>query len=99
MKAVNGSNGYSLLPEHMQESMMLYITQGVPVGSFLRAVLCNDLAAAAANADEVNQRYLFNYAMFLHNHAPLLCHGSAENYERWIHMQGLINRERGSHNA
>lgn len=55
-----------------------YINNGQPVGDFLAAVLCNDLAEACGRADEENLRNLPAYTGFLYNEAPSTCHGSIE---------------------
>lgn len=41
-----------------------------PFGSFLTAVLANDLVEAAHRADSTNIRLLPNYASFLYNEMP-----------------------------
>ncbi len=61
---------YELLPEHMREGMRRYIEKGAEVGSFLMAVLSNDLMEAAGRADHINLERLADYAHFLYNYAP-----------------------------
>ena len=73
------------IPEHMAESLVTrYILRRVPEGSFLAAVLCNDLKRACTHADSTNKRLLFNYMDFLYNYAPSGCFGSEAKYEAWI---------------
>ena len=45
----------SLVPAHMVDGLVLYVEDGIPPGSFLLAVLENNLAGAAALADEINK--------------------------------------------
>ena len=91
----NLREGYEKLPEHMRGAMQRYIEDGIEPGSFLEAVLCNDLTAAFGRADHINRDRLFDYASFLHNHAPLICWGSRETYLAWIKKGGLNGRFAG----
>lgn len=79
------------IPEHMQESIDLWVQHGAPhpscLGSFLRAVLLHDLMAAAMFADEKNRAALGEWAAYLYNEVPTLAHGSAERLEAW-HLRG-----------
>ena len=80
---------YSKLPHHMQDGMKLYIEEGIEPGSFMSAVLCNDLMEACNRADHVNIERLRDYASFLYNHAPRSCYGSREIFSKWIGHGGL----------
>lgn len=104
MERVNGNVSHTddplaILPEHMREGMDAYIHYGRPTGSFLQCVLSNDFMGACREVDTINFATLTNYAIFLYNHAPAACYGSAENYQRWIQFQGLIGEEREVHHA
>ena len=81
---------YSRLPGYMQDGMRLYVERGIEPGSFLAAVLSNDLMEALRRGDDVNQRSLRDYGMFLYNEAPCGCFGSVENYRSWIKHGGLV---------
>lgn len=80
---------YSILPGHMQGGMRRYIEHGIRPGSFLCAVLRNDLLGAAVQGDAVNRQLLSSYADFLRVHAPYACYGSSEALESWIATGGL----------
>ena len=80
---------YSLLPPHMHGAMKRYIEQGIEPGSFLVAVLSNDMMEACARADSVNRNFLPDYAMFLYNYAPRGCYGSKEKVIAWVERRGL----------
>lgn len=82
-------NGYDLLPQHMCDEMQRYIDHGIMPGSFLTAVLSNDLMGALGRADEINIHALPNYGRFLYNHAPCGCFGSAELVRAWAGKGGL----------
>lgn len=45
-------------------------TKGEPVGDFLTAVINNDLEKAVFLADDVNQKQLWIYPVFVYNCAP-----------------------------
>jgi len=75
---------YAILPEHMQESMRRYIEEGARPGSFLSAVLENNLVRAFSRADEINSIYMINFARFLYNEAPLDAWGSEQAVRDWI---------------
>lgn len=72
------------LPEHCRDGLLLYLRYGVPPGSFLQAVLSNDLGGACARADETNQRALYDYVFVLYNEAPTMAWGSPERVKAWI---------------
>lgn len=75
---------YSDLPDHMQDAMRLYMERGIEPGSFLMAVLCNDLMGAVSRADHINASRLKDYAAWLYNNAPPQSFGSREKVGRWI---------------
>ena len=83
------SYNYDLLPEHMQDGMRLYIERGVEPGSFITAVLCNDLMGALGKADDINRHRLFDYGLFLYNEVPSSCFGSREKVAAWVARGGL----------
>lgn len=77
------------VPVHLTEGLIRYIDQGVPTGSFLEAVLSNDLMDAMARADVANRYRVFEIAAFLHSYAPRGCYGSRDNVREWIEHRGL----------
>ena len=72
------------VPEPLREGLIMYLVDHVPTGSFLQAVLSNDLHDACRRADEHNRYRLFDIVYFLHNHAPGMAWGSVENVTRWL---------------
>ena len=84
---------YTSLPAHMQHGMKLYVEKGIAPGSFLTAVLCNDLMEACARADDTNLYALPTYARWLYNRVPATCFGSREAFEAWIAKGGLEGRK------
>lgn len=74
------------IPEHMIEVLSNYYFRGWPPGSFLTAVLQNDLREAACHSDEYNRRHLWDYANFMYNVMPTGSWGSPQNYTHWVTM-------------
>ena len=56
---------YDLLPEHIRKGARLYIEHGVIPGSFLQAIICNDLTESFKRADDVNRVRMFDIEFFL----------------------------------
>ena len=75
--------------EAMAPGLALWVTDGVPPGSFLAAVLCNDLMSAIKNADAHNQGRLLDWGRVLYDYVPRGCYGSAQKYSNWIDKGGL----------
>ena len=80
---------WSLIPEHCRDGLREYIKRGRPTGSFLMAVLRNDLRATFECADDTNRAVVFDYIKFLYNDAPTWCWGSPAKVERWMAHKGL----------
>lgn len=83
----------SSLPEHCRHGMKLYIERGILPGSFLQAVLANDLMGAFGRADDINRSRIQDYVTFLYNEVPAMCWGSREAIRRWVERGGLAGRE------
>ena len=83
------SPSWSMIPVHMHGAMERYIQNGILPGSFLEAVLSNNLRDAVARADDINRDALPDYVRFLYNHAPSFCWGSPEAVEEWCKAGGL----------
>src|SRR4029077_19547994 len=72
------------LPKHMVNGLYLYLTYKIPPGSFMLAVLSNDLMDAVRCADHLNRHCLFGYADLMYNHLPPKCFGSKEKVTTWL---------------
>lgn len=84
---------YSKLPDHMQDGTRLYIEHGILPGSFLTAVICNDLFTAMWKADDINRYRLFDWCSFFYNEAPSQCFGSPDKMEKWMAHGGMSGLE------
>lgn len=76
-------DGYNV-PMHTQATLDRYINHGLRPGSFLEAVLSNDLFRAVGAADLANTLALTEIVKWLYNRAPIGCHGSEEKVHYWI---------------
>ena len=63
-----------------------YIENHCLPGSFLMAVLSNDLKESFARADKENREDLFEIVSYCHNHIPLNCWGSPEKVGEWLEV-------------
>ena len=79
---------YTKLPGCV-EGMRLYVEQGIRPGTFLSAVLKNDLYHALSYADDDNIKVLKQYAEFLCWELPEDAWGSKEKVNKWIAHRGL----------
>ena len=73
-----------MIPEHTKDSIDLYVSHGCEPGSFLMAVLTNDLFGAVGRADEFNIRHLREICQYVYNDIPSVCWGSDEKVKKWM---------------
>ena len=64
-----------------------YVSQGIPTGGFLQAVLENNLFEAFARADSENLRDLQEIIQYCYQRLPSSCWGSPENVREWLDLQ------------
>lgn len=76
-------NGFRI-PEYMAGGIDRWIENGIEPGSFLMAVICNDLALAVGLADSTNLANLPAYVGYFYNEAPSPCWGSPAKAAAWI---------------
>lgn len=84
---------WDLIPEHMRGGVERWIEYGIAPGSFLIAVIENNLSMAVAKADEINLDRLPDYVRFFHWDAPSGCWGSPEKARAWEERGGLAGLE------
>ena len=80
---------YSKIPAHIRDGVKYYIENGIEPGSFLTAVICNDLYMAIIRADDINRARMGDIVRFFHNEAPSACWRSFQNFEAWVGAGGL----------
>ncbi len=86
------AQGLTLIPSQMHGAVERYLMQGIPPGSFLTAVLENDLVGSFGRADGENLEAMKGWADFIYNYLPTGCHGSPEVVDDWITSGGWNGR-------
>lgn len=80
---------YEGLPRTLREGTKLYIEQGILPGSFLRAVISNNLKESFAQADHVNITRMFEIVKWFYNECPIPAWGSEKKMKDWNELGGL----------
>jgi len=75
------------VPEHLREGLARYVIHGIVPGSFLSAVLGNDLHGAIRYGDDDSLAGIKPIITFLYNSTPAACFGSALRRDEW---RGLV---------
>lgn len=75
---------YSGLPKGLQAAMKRYVEDRIKPGSFLCAVLQNDLKNAVFMADDSNREHLWAIVMWLNWNAPQECFGGITQFTNWL---------------
>lgn len=76
--------GYVQIDEDILDSLDRYAKDGIPTGSFLEAVLSNDLMDAMSRADLKNRAVVFYICSYVYNELPADCHGSRKKVAQWL---------------
>lgn len=72
------------VPYTLWDGLVEYLVERRPTGSFLTAVLSNDLTSACLRADLFNRPRLATVVLFLVNYAPANAWGSEKNVAAWL---------------
>jgi hypothetical protein len=72
------------VPPSLHSGLVEYVAARRPTGSFLRAILENNLREACVRADDVNRYELVTIVLFLNNHVPAPAWGSPAAVEAWL---------------
>jgi len=81
------------IPERMMPGIENYIKHGVIPGTFLQAVICNNLKEAFMFADDENFENLAAYAGYFYNEVPSNAWGSNKRMLQWAEDGGLLGGE------
>jgi len=73
-----------MVTESLKHGLIMYVNQGISTGSFLRAVLMNDLRMAFAFADDYNKSHMDEIVKYVEEHVPVQAWGSAEKVTLWL---------------
>ena len=74
-------------PVHILDSIDRFVRHRIAPGSFVTAVLSNDLTGAFLAGDEDSLRGLRDIMRYVHWEIPGVCHGSKSIVERWLKGQ------------
>ena len=74
----------SSVPEQLHDGIVNYLAHGIPPGSFLHAVLTNDLREACNRADPDCARELHGLVSWLYNYAPIVSWGDEATVVEWM---------------
>ena len=72
------------LPEHMHGALIRYAENGIHPGSFLTAVLRNDLQQAFQCADDQNTAAMKQWVGWMTWHLPACAWKTEENIQKWM---------------
>ncbi len=68
----------------IKESLDAYAKDRLPLGSFLTAVVANDLNKAVCHADPYNLCNIRDIVLYVYNELPAECHGSRDRVRDWL---------------
>lgn len=75
---------YYPIREDWYGALERYLNHGIMPGSFMTAVLENDLTMACGRADTDNKRNLHNIVGYIYNHLPSNSWGSKEKVQDFL---------------
>lgn len=83
-EALLASLALARIPQHLHGGIVRYLRDGVIPGSFLQAIISNELRQACAAADmSLNMGHLKALTGWLRDCAPLGSFGSLEKMQAW----------------
>lgn len=71
--------------EQFKQSVDLYVTDRIQPGSFVTAILSNDLMGAVIKADNESSKLLVQFVDYVLAKVPMNLYGSAEIVNNHIH--------------
>lgn len=80
-------NTYERVPvTYMKDAVQRYIESRIHPGSFLSALISNDLKETVRCADDYNASNIIDWVGWFYNYAPSDCWGSRENFDSWLNV-------------
>lgn len=86
---------YTQIPEGIRCGLVNFLVYGYRPGSFLTAVLDNDLREAFGRADEESSRAMRSLVTWLYSFAPPQAYGTPERTTEWTGILNTQLRARG----
>lgn len=93
MRKINFNEWAEKIPDYTLDALQRYYDHGITPGSFLSAVLCNDLMGAMSTADEYNKEALTDICTLIHWEFPTTCYGNEAQVLAYM-SQKLAEREK-----
>lgn len=77
-----------MIPEHTKNALLNWVRYGNQWdhGSFLMALVSNQLVESFSSADDINSYYMYDIVKWMYQYLPTSCYGSKENAEAWDGM-------------
>ncbi len=77
-----------MIPQHTKEALIRWVKDGNKYdhGSFLTALVSNDLMGSFSHADDINLNSMLDIVRWMHSQLPVICHGSQEKAKEWKGM-------------
>jgi len=79
--------GQAPIPEHILPGLARYLVRGIVPGSFMEAMLTNDLRGVMQCADDTNMAALPAIWSFFYNNLPGSAWGSVDNMKEWVQQR------------
>lgn len=76
---------YYNVPEHTREALENYFFYGYLPGSFVTAVITNDLVRACNSCDHINREAIVDITKWVMHNAPNGSWGNHNNLQNWLH--------------
>lgn len=83
---------YSGLPKSLREGARLWIEEGIGPGSFLRAVIDNNLLEACCQASRENLEHIVDITKWWYIEAPAHCWGTKGKADEWAKARAKERR-------
>lgn len=72
------------IPDWVKDSLDRYVNHRIETGSFMRAVLENDLFEAINRGDKDSLEALPNIVRYIYNNVRSDCYGSPQRVREWL---------------
>ena len=77
------------MPAILLAGLKRYYYDKIPTGTFLRAVLENNLSQAILGADSENLKLIYEIVSFIYDELPENCWGSPEKVANWLNKNPI----------
>lgn len=74
---------YDIIPDSVLQEINSFVLKGTPTGSFVSAVLRNDLKLAIGTGGPSALAAIRKVVSYMYNRVPSMCYGDAESIQSW----------------